>query len=140
MTQKFGLIAATMVLATAGAGCGSSSSTSASASTTSSTAAAKTGATKATATKPVSGHATVAIRNYMYAPMHLTVTAGTKVSFHNDDQTAHTATAINGAFDSGTVAPGKTRSVTLKKPGTYAYHCLFHEFMTATITVVPAHS
>jgi plastocyanin len=70
--------------------------------------------------------------------MHVTVTAGTRVSFHNDDQTAHTATAINQSFDSGTIQPGKTATVTFDKPGTYAYHCLFHAFMTASITVVAA--
>ena len=78
----------------------------------------------------------MAIRNYMFAPMHLTVKAGTKVSFHNDDATAHTATALNQSFDSGTIKPGKTSTVTFRKAGTYKYHCLFHAFMTATITVV----
>jgi plastocyanin len=85
---------------------------------------------------PRSGHVTVTIRNYMYEPMHLTVTAGTTVSFHNDDAAPHTATALNGGFDTGTIKQGQTRTVTLKKSGHYAYHCLFHAFMTASITVV----
>jgi plastocyanin len=137
MKAKLSLIAASLVLALTGAACGSASSPATTASVPSSSAAPATNV-KASTSKPLSGHATVAIRNYMFEPMHLTVTAGTKVSFHNDDQTAHTATAINGGFDSGTVEPGKTATVTLKKPGTYAYHCLFHEFMVATVTVVPA--
>ncbi len=82
----------------------------------------------------------MSIRNYMFAPARLSVRAGTRVSFHNFDATAHTATAINQSFDSGTIAAGKTATVTFRKPGTYAYHCLFHAFMTATITVLPATS
>ncbi len=142
MSQKLRLITATAALALLVAACGSSSTTPAA---PASTAQARTGtattvaaAPAASAAKPVSGHATVAIRNFMYFPMHLTVTAGTRVSFHNDDQTAHTATAINQAFDSGTIQPDKTATVTFRKPGTYAYHCLFHAFMTASITVVAA--
>jgi plastocyanin len=85
---------------------------------------------------PVSGHTTISIRNFMFSPMTLTVTAGTKVSFHNYDQTAHTATAINGGFNTGTVKPGQSVTVTMHKAGTYKYHCLFHAFMVARIVVV----
>jgi plastocyanin len=90
-----------------------------------------------TASKPVSGAVTVSIKNYMFMPMSLTVKAGTKVTFHNDDQTTHTATANNGAFDTGNVAPGKSVTVTMTKTGVAKYHCAFHAFMMATITVVP---
>jgi plastocyanin len=86
--------------------------------------------------RPVSGHATVTIKNFMYHPMVLTVTAGTKVTFHNEDDTAHTATALNGGFNTGTVKPGKSSTVTLRKVGTDKYHCLFHAFMVARIVVV----
>ena len=51
--------------------------------------------------------------------------------------TAHTATAMQGGFDCGTVAPGKTVSFTVRKPGTYSYYCQFHAFMTGTIKVLP---
>ena len=62
--------------------------------------------------------------------------AGTKVTVTNNDSTAHTATATSGAFDSGTVTPGKSISFTLDKPGVYHYYCQFHAFMTGTIKVV----
>jgi plastocyanin len=116
--------------------CGSSSS----APPTATHAAAKTPAARklAAAAKPKSGHVEIAIRNFAYSPMHVTVTAGTKVSWHNYDATAHTATAVNQSFDTGTVNPNQTRTVTFKKPGTYTYKCLFHAFMMASITVVPA--
>jgi plastocyanin len=110
------------------AGCGSSGS-SAGTST-------RSAATKTVVAPAISGHTTVAIRNFMYAPMSVTVRAGTRVTFHNYDQTAHTATAIGGGFDTGTIQPGQSATVVLSKPGTYRYHCLFHAFMLATIHVV----
>ncbi len=83
-----------------------------------------------------SGHITVAIANYAFAPKTLTVRAGTRVTWTNHDATAHTATADGGAFDTGTINPKHSKTVDLRKPGTYPYHCVFHAFMTATIRVV----
>lgn len=80
--------------------------------------------------------ASLRIASYAFHPKTLTVKAGTKVTVTNDDSTAHTATAKSGAFDSGTVKPGKSISFTLKKPGVYQYYCQFHAFMTGTIKVV----
>lgn len=84
-----------------------------------------------------SGHVTVAISNYAYLPKVLTVKLGTRVSWTNHDATAHTATADTSGFDTGTVNPHATRTVDFKRPGTFTYHCAFHAFMTATITVKP---
>jgi plastocyanin len=92
----------------------------------------------ASSAQPVSSqarHVTVAIRNYDFAPKSLTVTAGTRVTWKNDDATAHTATANGGSFDTGTVAPKASRTIDFKHPGTFTYHCAFHAFMTATVTV-----
>ena len=84
-----------------------------------------------------SGHVTIPISNYAFLPKSLTVTAGTRVTWVNHDATAHTATANGGAFDTGTINPHASRTIDLTHPGTYAYHCVFHAFMTATITVRP---
>jgi plastocyanin len=83
-----------------------------------------------------SGHFTVSVSDYAFQPAKLTVTAGTRVTFTNHDNTAHTATADNGAFGTGTINPGTSRTVTLRRPGRYPYHCVFHAFMTGTITVL----
>lgn len=93
-------------------------------------------ASAATATSVQSGAVTVPISNYLYKPMVLTVRAGTKVTFHNLDPTAHTATADAGAFDSGAIQTGATKSIVFAKAGTFTYHCAFHAFMKATIKVV----
>jgi plastocyanin len=91
--------------------------------------------TARTPPRPRSLHGQVAIRDFMYAPMQLTITAGTAVTFHNDDNTAHTATATDGQFDTGTIRPGRSATVLLAKPGVYTYRCQFHAFMIATIRV-----
>lgn len=92
----------------------------------------------ASSAQPVSRrarHVTVAIRNYDFAPKSLTVTVGTRVTWTNHDATAHTATADGSGFDTGTVAPEASRTIDFKHPGTFTYHCAFHAFMTATVTV-----
>ena len=56
-------------------------------------------------------------------------------TFTNHDQTAHTATSQQLGFDTGTINPGQSATVTLDKPGTYTYYCQFHPFMHGTIIV-----
>lgn len=77
----------------------------------------------------------VRISNYAYQPVKLTVARGTKVTFTNHDQTAHTATSTKTGFDSGTINPGQSATIIVSKPGTYTYSCQFHAFMHGTITV-----
>ena len=81
---------------------------------------------------------TAKVKVYMYSfmPANLTVRVGTRITFTNHDQTAHTATALNGAFGTGTINPGQSKTIVVKRAGTFAYHCLFHAFMTGTIKVV----
>jgi plastocyanin len=77
----------------------------------------------------------VAIKNFAYAPVDLTVSKGSTVKFSNQDSTEHTATASGGGFDTGTIREGQTKPVTLNTAGTFAYVCSFHPFMHGTITV-----
>ncbi len=81
-------------------------------------------------------HITVPISNYAFRPESLTVHPGTRVTWTNHDATAHTATADRSSFDTGTLNMGKSKTIDFKRPGTYRYHCAFHAFMSATITVV----
>ena len=92
-----------------------------------------------TASMPaISGAVTVDIKNFMFQPSPITVKAGTRVTWTNQDPqgTSHTATANQGGFNTGSIAPGASATVMLSTPGTYTYHCTIHQFMTATITVV----
>ncbi|MEA2160923.1 MAG: hypothetical protein QOD66_3303 [Solirubrobacteraceae bacterium] len=77
----------------------------------------------------------VAISDYAFHPVNVVVPAGTRVRFVNRDSTAHTATTTTTGFDSGTLKHGQSASVTLTKPGTFAYICQFHAFMHGTVTV-----
>jgi plastocyanin len=93
-------------------------------------------ATNATSNEPGNRSQSVQIADFAYSPPTLTVPAGTTVKFTNEDETAHTATSKeSGAFDSGTIQPGKSAEVTLDQAGTFAYYCSFHPFMKGTITV-----
>ncbi len=77
---------------------------------------------------------TVKIANFAYKPGKLTVTAGTKVSFSNSDSAPHTATRA-GAFDTGRIGPGASKSVKLSRKGTFSYHCTIHPSMHGKIVV-----
>jgi plastocyanin len=82
-------------------------------------------------------------KDFAYKPLELTVTVGTMVMFVNDDDTAHTVTAVTMGddkkplFDSGNMDKGQRWSFTFKKPGTYQYLCMYHAFMKAKIVVTP---
>ena len=70
-----------------------------------------------------------------YRPTPLTVSAGTRVVFSNQDSGAHTATQNGGGFDTGRIRPGKSAAVTFKRPGTYRFHCTIHPSMKGKIIV-----
>jgi plastocyanin len=80
----------------------------------------------------------VGIRNHSFGPGQLTIVAGDSVTWTNDDSMTHTATADNGAFDTGSIAPGASRTIRFDTAGTFAYHCSIHPDMTATINVIAA--
>lgn len=91
----------------------------------------------ATATDaPVAANADAAITIAGFAFSGVTdVTVGTTVTITNTDSAPHTWSADDGAFDSGSIAPGGTFEFTFTEAGTFAYHCNFHPSMSGTITV-----
>jgi plastocyanin len=86
--------------------------------------------------RPVSGSA-VAIKNFAFAPATLKVPVGTTVTWTNEDTDAHTVTSTGpgGPLQSAALGTHATYSHTFTKPGTYAYLCTIHPFMTATVEV-----
>lgn len=78
----------------------------------------------------------VAISGFAYDPETVTIQAGGKVTWQNEDSTEHTATLDDGSFDTGALAEGKLKSESFKEPGTYAYHCEIHPQMKGTVEVV----
>ena len=79
--------------------------------------------------------AAVEIADFAFGPAEITIAAGGTVTWTNTDNQAHTATS-SGNFDTGSIGPDATASVTFDEPGTFTYICSFHPFMTGTITVV----
>lgn len=129
------LAAAVALLVTA---CGSGTSArphSASASVSAATSTARANPPVTSPAAVASGHATVSISMFAFKPATLVVAPGTRITFTNHDMTAHTATTVKRGFDTGTVNPGQSVTVTLSAPGTYTYYCEFHAFMRGTVVV-----
>ncbi len=80
----------------------------------------------------------VAIAGFAFAPPDVTVTVGDTVTWTNSDATAHTATADDGSFDTGTIGANGTGTATFSTAGSFPYHCKIHSSMTGTITVEAA--
>lgn len=79
---------------------------------------------------------TVVIKNYGFVPTNFTVPPGATVTVRNDDLAIHTVTADGRAFNTGNVSRGITTTFTAPtQRGTYPFHCLFHEYMTGSLTV-----
>jgi len=78
---------------------------------------------------------TVDIRDHAFNPAQLNVAPGTTVRFVNNDTEPHTATADNGAFDTGELQPGYSMDVFLDGAGTVPYHCELHPDMQGSIIV-----
>jgi plastocyanin len=91
-----------------------------------------TGAT-ATGTGTGAGGTAITIENFQYSPNPIVVKAGDTITVTNDDGTAHTLTADDGRFDTGDLTGGAEKTITVAAPGTYAYHCDIHNYMTGKI-------
>ncbi len=76
-----------------------------------------------------------------YSDSNPTVTAGTTVSWSNDDNIAHTVTSgnfdvgITDIFDSSLFPPGESFEYTFDDPGTFEYFCIVHPWMVGTVNV-----
>lgn len=71
-----------------------------------------------------------------FAPARVTVLVGERVTWTNHDNAAHTVTAVDRSFDSGSVHPGGTYTRRFSVPGQVAYRCTLHRFMQGAVEVV----
>jgi plastocyanin len=78
---------------------------------------------------------TVAIRNFVFPRAVIRVAPGTRVTFINEDDAAHSATATSPQFDTGTLNQGQSRTITFRRAGVYRYICLYHPFMLGKLIV-----
>ena len=89
----------------------------------------------ASAKGAAAGGDAVSIVDFTFKPADLEVKVGTTVTFTNNDDFAHTATAKDKSFDTGNLDKDATFEHTFDEPGTYEYLCAIHNSMTGTITV-----
>jgi plastocyanin len=82
---------------------------------------------------------TVTQKNKAFSSATLSVHAGDKVNFRNEDAFVHNVFSLTDAqpFDLGTYPQGQAKSVTFAKPGTYDIECAIHPEMKLTINVTP---
>ncbi len=84
--------------------------------------------------------AAVTVKTFQFQPGELTVRAGTRVTWTNEDAIAHTVTSgtpesPDRRFDAPLDGKGAKFSYTFSQPGTYPYFCNRHQSMRGQIRV-----
>ena len=99
-------------------------------------AALETGLASAAQPSAAEASAQVNILNYKFDPETLTVRVGTTVTWVNHDEVPHSVMSSDKRFtSSGGLDTNESYSYTFTQPGTYAYYCSLHPFMTGKIVV-----
>lgn len=75
----------------------------------------------------------VTIKGFAFHAAATHVNKGTRVTFSNRDRVTHTATGK--AFNTGSISPGGSKSVTFAKKGAFVFHCTIHPRMHGEIVV-----
>ena len=75
----------------------------------------------------------VTIKGMKFSPASLSVKAGDTVTFTNEDSMPHTATA-KGAFDTGRLSKGQSKTVTISSAGDFPYICTIHTSMKGKVS------
>ena len=79
--------------------------------------------------------ASIQIKNFAFMPPVLTVTAGTTVTWINNDDEVHKISTAAKNFGSGGLDTDDKYSFTFAKPGIYPYFCSLHPKMIGKIIV-----
>jgi plastocyanin len=119
-------------MALAAAACSSSGSATSTTATTAASPGSKSGSGSGTS----GGSDAITIQNFAFSPARLTVAPGATVTVTNKDQVTHTLTATKGAFDTGQIPAGQSKTFTAPSaPGTYPYICSIHQYMSGVLVV-----
>ena len=78
---------------------------------------------------------TVIMEGTTFSPPVLVVHQADTVVWANRDPFPHTATAVDGSFDSRIIASGHSWKYVARKPGEHPYGCTFHPTMKGTLKV-----
>jgi plastocyanin len=85
--------------------------------------------------------ASVSIGDNFFSPASVSISVGDTVTWANNGQAQHSATANNGSFDTGVFGPGSSRSQTFNRAGTFSYYCTVHgQSQSGTVRVLAASS
>ena len=80
----------------------------------------------------------VIIKDNSFQPSEITIAAGSKVEWHNQDEAQHTVVSDDPGslpLSSGLIMPGKKYSFAFNTPGVYGYHCSIQKAMRGKIVV-----
>lgn len=77
----------------------------------------------------------IKIDNFKFIPETLVVATGTKVTWVNRDDMAHTIASKGKKFKSKAMDTDQSFSFTFTAPGTYEYYCSIHPKMTGKVIV-----
>lgn len=82
----------------------------------------------------------VTIKDHKFTPDTLTIQAGDKVTWTNQDQDPHNVIdkASTKTFHSPALDTKDSYSFTFAKAGAYEYFCTFHPTMTGKVVVAPS--
>jgi plastocyanin len=72
----------------------------------------------------------------VFTPATVRVLAGDSVRWMNHDTRAHTATADDGSFDTGSILPHGDATASFPAVGSFPYFCRIHAFMRGKVDVV----
>ena len=75
----------------------------------------------------------IEIRAFVFTPDTQPAHPGDTLVFVNHDAVPHTATADDGAWDTGSIPANGTRTVVIPASGTDGYHCAIHPTMKAKV-------
>ena len=81
--------------------------------------------------------ASIEINNFAFGPADLTITAGTTVTWKNEDGEVHRVQDDHNGFSSAALDTDDSFSHTFATPGVYHYICSIHPYMVGKIVVKP---
>jgi plastocyanin len=73
--------------------------------------------------------------NQYYLPVSASVPNDATITWTNKDIAPHTATAINGSFDTGIIEAGSMGSALVRGQGYIQYHCTIHPRMHGSLKI-----
>lgn len=95
------------------------------------------GGEDATPTFVIGPAVSVAVRDFRFEPPNVSVPAGARITWTNEDAAPHDATGDGDDWTTGTLEKGDAATVEFPNAGVFEYYCTIHPYMRGTITVRP---